>query len=206
MTDRTSSVQAAALPLAGCSTVFFSLAWEVVALSAVSFFIDVVVLVFESDSSVLLVMPVIIPSDFWAEEEFFFFFACVVSFLGMEETTVFLEGTDVAGIIIAAVAVGFGADVWFVVCPLSGVDTGEVISNESSEEKSPPSRSPSIGFERTRAPFCSRQRILEVRFSFVNFTYRYPSSSKKADDNVTPSGVGLKLSDDVIEIQSALFN
>lgn len=112
-----------------CSTVFFSLAWEVVALSAVSFFIDVVVLVFESDSSVLLVMPVIIPSDFWAEEEFFFFFTCVVSFLGMEETTVFLEGADVAGIIIAAVAVGFGADVWFVVCPLSGVDTGEVISN-----------------------------------------------------------------------------
>lgn len=181
-----------------CSTVFFSLAWEVVALSAVSFFIDVVVLVFESDSSVLLVMPVIIPSDFWAEEEFFFFFACVVSFLGMEETTVFLEGADVAGIIIAAVAVGFGADVWFVVCPLSGVDTGEVISNGSSEEKSPPSRSPSIGFERTRSPFCSRQRILEVRFSFVNFTYRYPSSSKKADDNVAPSGVGLKLSDDVI--------
>ena len=155
-----------------CSTVFFSLAWEVVALSAVSFFIDVVVLVFESDSSVLLVMPVIIPSDFWAEEEFFFFFTCVVSFLGMEETTVFLEGADVAGIIIAAVAVGFGADVWFVVCPLSGVDTGEVISNGSSEEKSPPSRSPSIGFERTRSPFCSRQRILEVRFSFVNFTYR----------------------------------
>ena len=178
-----------------CSTVFFSLAWEVVALSAVSFFIDVVVLVFESDSSVLLVMPVIIPSDFWAEEEFFFFFACVVSFLGMEETTVFLEGADVAGIIIAAVAVGFGADVWFVVCPLSGVDTGEVISNGSSEEKSPPSRSPSIGFERTRSPFCSRQRILEVRFSFVNFTYRYPSSSKKADDNVAPSGVGLKLSE-----------
>ena len=133
-----------------CSTVFFSLAWEVVALSAVSFFIDVVVLVFESDSSVLLVMPVIIPSDFWAEEEFFFFFTCVVSFLGMEETTVFLEGADVAGIIIAAVAVGFGADVWFVVCPLSGVDTGEVISNGSSEEKSPPSRSPSIGFERGR--------------------------------------------------------
>ena len=74
-------------------------------------------------------MPVIIPSDFWAEEEFFFFFACVVSFLGMEETTVFLEGTDVAGIIIAAVTVGFGADVWFVVCPLSGVDSVEVFSN-----------------------------------------------------------------------------
>ncbi len=32
--------------------------------------------------------------------------------------------------IMSAVAVGFGADVWFVVCPLSGVDTGEVISNE----------------------------------------------------------------------------
>lgn len=78
-------------------------------------------MVFEPDFSVLLVMPVIIPSDFWAEEEFFFFFVCVVSFLGMEET-------DVVGIIIAAVAVGFGADVWFVVCPLSGVDTGEVIN------------------------------------------------------------------------------
>ena len=177
-----------------------------VALSAVSVFVDAVVLVLEPDFSVLLVIPVIIPSDFWVEEDFFFFFVCVVSFLGLEETTVFLEGADVAGIIIAAVAVGFGAAVWFIVCPLSGVDTGEVISNESSEEKSPPSRSPSIGFERTRAPFCSRQRILEVRFSFVNFTYRYPSSSKKADDNVTPSGVGLKLSDDVIEIQSALFN
>ena len=135
------------------------------ALSAVSFFIDVVVLVFEPDFSVLLVMPVIIPSDFWEEEEFFFFFVCVVSFLGMEET-------DAVGIIIAAVAVGFGTAVWCVVCPLSGVDTGEVISNGSSEEKSPPSRSPSIGFERTSSPFCSRQRILEVRFWLVNFIYK----------------------------------
>ena len=126
----------------------------------------------EPDFSVLLVIPVIIPSDFWVEEDFFFFFVCVVSFLGLEETTVFLEGADVAGIIIAAVAVGFGAAVWFIVCPLSDVDTGEVISNGSSEEKSPPSRSPSIGFERTISPFCSRQRMLEVRFSLVNFIYK----------------------------------
>ena len=64
------------------------------------FFIDVVVLVFESDSSVLFVMPVIIPSDFWAEEEFFFF-SRVLFFFGNGRNNRLLEETDVAGIIIA---------------------------------------------------------------------------------------------------------